>query len=277
MARFGITWLFGGVVLLVAPLLNSQSLQAQVPQGEPASTTAAEEKPAAKPTASEPPAGKTSAEGRSSPAATMNLDELKRDIARRLDTMDARDLMNKMARAQAVLGLEGQSMLKDQAVLRRERQKAFSILKVLADDPQLKGAESLFANESFRSELLEALNRSDEKEQLKAVSEILDKHNVVELTLQKMVQQRQLSQNLGRYESGLKGIENALSLLQEMQLRAKGQGVGSGLEIPAGGGSLELADTWANRKTVAGGQVPATDLRAILKSLLDSNAISVQR
>ena len=104
--------------------------------------------------------------------------ELKRIVAERIDTMAVSDLKAKMARAQAVLGLEGQAILKDRATLRREADRLAADLKEFAQDSQIQDIEALLANEGFRNELSQALQIGDEKGRAAAILESLKKNRV---------------------------------------------------------------------------------------------------
>ncbi len=147
-------------------------------------------------------------------AATADVEQLKKLIARQLDVIDAKHLMQKMARARAVLGLEGQTLLKNRATLRREHGRAVSFLQRMEGDPLVRDAEALFANRGFREQLLRALELPTEDEQLTAVSEILRENQVDVRTLKRLAHARQVREYVAVYEAGLLGIEKRFEYLQ---------------------------------------------------------------
>ena len=120
--------------------------------------------------AAEKPQAESAVQSKSATTAgVIDPNELNRQLAKDIDTMDVGDLKKKMARAQAVLSLEGQAILKDRATLRRESDRLAALLKEFGQDSQIQDIEVLLANEGFRNELLQALQIADEKGRVAAI------------------------------------------------------------------------------------------------------------
>ena len=92
--------------------------------------------------------------------------------------MDIKDLKAKMGRARAVLGLEGQTVLKDRAIMRQGRDRTAAALKEIELDPRVKDAQALLANEGFRQEVTQALQITEKEKQAAAAMEVLKKNQV---------------------------------------------------------------------------------------------------
>lgn len=200
------------------------------------------------------------------PAATISPQELRLQIARRIDTMDVSDLKMKMARAQAVLSLDGQAMLKDRALMRRDYERASATLKELDQDTRLNDVEKLLADEGFRSALLQAIQLPDERARVTAVMDILKKNQVDISALRKLVGARKVRTDMALFAKGLAGLEKHLDAMQQ----ASG-GTDSGVEIPYSAAGTDLAARWAGDAPGPAGTQPivsANDLTSLLKALL---------
>ena len=192
--------------------------------------------------------------------------ELKRLVARQIDVMDVQDLMQKMARAQAVLGLEGQTLLKNRASLRRQQDRATSIVTRIESDPLVTDAQALFQNEAFRQEVLTALELPSEEETMTAITEILKKNRVDATTLKKLGHAQQWAEYRDLYDAGLVGIENRIRRLTQ---RFGEEGGKADVEYPVG--LVELAKKYAQDKddeVKSPSDMPVDDLKELLRTLL---------
>lgn len=208
----------------------------------------------------------TSAE--SAPSDVIDTKDLKKLIAQQIDVMDVQDLMKKMARAQAVLGLEGQTLLKNRASLRRQQDRANSIVTRIESDPLVTDAQALFQNEAFRQELLTALELPSEEEAMTAIAEILKKNRVDATTLKKLGHAQQWAEYRDLYDAGLVGIENRLRRLEREFGKNHEK---ADVEYPVG--LVELARKYAKEEGGGGDappEIPADDLKELLKQLLGS-------
>ena len=191
--------------------------------------------------------------------------ELKRIVAERIDTMAVSDLKKKMARAQAVLSLEGQTILKDRAKLRRDADRLAADLKEFAQDTKIQDVEALLANDAFRTELLQALQIGDKKEQVAAIMEILNKNHVDVVSLKKVVVARKKKADADLCEKCLAGAESKLAGLQV----AVGATKGADIPYETSKSLTGLASIYASAQPASGPtDASASDLADVLKALL---------
>ncbi len=191
--------------------------------------------------------------------------ELKRIVAERIDTMAVSDLKAKMARAQAVLSLEGQAILKDRATLRREADRLAAALKDFAQDSQIQDIEALLANEGFRNELSQALQIGDEKGRAAAILESLKKNRVDVGSLKKVVVARKVKADASLCDKCIANAEKQLDALQ----RVSADKVSA--DVPYSSSITDLAKIYGDNAPAAAGAVTAVsadDLTAVLKALL---------
>ncbi len=193
--------------------------------------------------AAEKPQAESAVQSKSATTAgVIDPNELKRQLAKDIDTMDVGDLKKKMARAQAVLSLEGQAILKDRATLRRESDRLAALLKEFGQDSQIQDIEVLLANEGFRNELLQALQIADEKGRVAAILDGLKKNRVDVGSLKKVVVARKVKADASLCDKCITGAERQLNALQ----RAAGSAGLTSADAPYSSSLADLAKIYGD-------------------------------
>ena len=191
--------------------------------------------------------------------------ELKRIVAERIDTMAVSDLKAKMARAQAVLSLEGQAILKDRATLRREADRLAAALKDLRKIPKFRTLRPCWRTKGFAMNFHKHCRSETKKDErprsLRASRRIAS--NVG--SLKKVVVARKVKADASLCDKCIANAEKQLDALQ----RVSADKVSA--DVPYSGSITDLAKIYGDNAPAAAGAVTAVsadDLTAVLKALL---------